>query len=165
MLAGEQSWPFANTRALPQVTTLVFKGPDKYLRSDDGWLSQCRLLQRVLFTKALYSLIRFCSVGQCKWGSFQCQATQVKKLYFAFNILSFRMSVLIAQSCPTLCDCMDSSPARLLCPWGFSRQECWSGLPFPSPGHLPDSGIEPASPASLELAGRKGGYQDEIMCV
>ena len=29
---------------------------------------------------------------------------------------------------------------------GFSRQECWSGLPFPSPGDLPDSGIKPGSP-------------------
>ena len=29
----------------------------------------------------------------------------------------------------------------------FSRQENWSGLPFPSPGDLPDPGIEPASPA------------------
>ena len=26
---------------------------------------------------------------------------------------------------------------------GFSRQECWNGLPFPSPGDLPNSGIEP----------------------
>ena len=30
---------------------------------------------------------------------------------------------------------------------GFPRQEYWSGLPFPSPGDLPDSGIEPVSPA------------------
>ena len=30
---------------------------------------------------------------------------------------------------------------------GFSRQEHWSGLPFPSPGDLPDPGIEPESPA------------------
>ena len=30
---------------------------------------------------------------------------------------------------------------------GFSRQECWSGLPFPSPGDLPNPGIEPESPA------------------
>ena len=29
----------------------------------------------------------------------------------------------------------------------FSRQEYWSGLPFPSPGNLPDPGIEPMSPA------------------
>ena len=30
---------------------------------------------------------------------------------------------------------------------GFSRQECWSGLPFPSPRDVPDPGIEPGSPA------------------
>ena len=34
---------------------------------------------------------------------------------------------------------------------GFLRQEFWSGLPFPSPGDLPDPGIEPVFPA---LAGR-----------
>ena len=28
----------------------------------------------------------------------------------------------------------------------FSRHECWSGWPFPSPGDLPDPGIEPGSP-------------------
>ena len=36
----------------------------------------------------------------------------------------------------------------------FSRQEYWSGLPFPSPGDLPDPGIEPTSPMSLVLVGR-----------
>ena len=30
---------------------------------------------------------------------------------------------------------------------GFSRQEYWSGLPFPSPGDLPNLGIKPRSPA------------------
>ena len=30
---------------------------------------------------------------------------------------------------------------------GFSKQEYWSGLPFPSPGDLPNLGIEPGSPA------------------
>ena len=39
-------------------------------------------------------------------------------------------------------------------PMGFSRQEYWSGLPFPSPGDLPDQGIEPTSLLSPELAGR-----------
>ena len=29
---------------------------------------------------------------------------------------------------------------------GFSRQEYWSGFPFPSPGDLPDPGVKPASP-------------------
>ena len=38
-------------------------------------------------------------------------------------------------------------------PMEFSRQEYWSGLPFPPPGHLPNSGIEAVSLASLALAG------------
>ena len=47
---------------------------------------------------------------------------------------------------------------------GFSRQGYWSGSPFPSPGHLPDPGIEPRSPAlqadSLpsELPGKPKNY-------
>ena len=42
-------------------------------------------------------------------------------------------------------------PTRLLCLWGFSRQEYWSGLPFLSPRNLPDPETEVRSPA---LAGR-----------
>ena len=38
-------------------------------------------------------------------------------------------------------------PTRLLCPWGFSRQEYWSELPCPPPEDLPNSGIKPRSPA------------------
>ena len=51
------------------------------------------------------------------------------------------------------CSVMSDSPV----PWtvahqaplsmGFSRQEYWSGLPCPSPGDLPDPGMEPRSPA------------------
>ena len=37
---------------------------------------------------------------------------------------------------------------------GFSRQEYWSGLPFPTPGDFPDPGIKPKSPVSPALAGR-----------
>ena len=36
-------------------------------------------------------------------------------------------------------------------PMGFSRHEYWGGLPFPTPGDLPDPGIEPASLASPAL--------------
>ena len=36
---------------------------------------------------------------------------------------------------------------------GFSRQEYWSGFPFPPPGDLPNPGIEPTSPAYPALAG------------
>ena len=34
---------------------------------------------------------------------------------------------------------------------GFLRQEHWSGLPFPSPGDLPDRGIEPMSPSFRQI--------------
>ena len=57
---------------------------------------------------------------------------------------------LVAQSCPTLCD-----PVNWACQtplsMGFSRQEYWSELPFPTPGDLPDPGIEPACPVSPAL--------------
>ena len=42
-------------------------------------------------------------------------------------------------------------PARILRPWGFSRQECQSGLSCSPPGDLPDPGIKPRSPASPAL--------------
>ena len=51
----------------------------------------------------------------------------------------------VAQSCPTLCDPMDCSP-QAPPSMGFSKQEYWSGLLFPSLGDLPDLRIEPWSP-------------------
>ena len=39
-------------------------------------------------------------------------------------------------------------------PMGLGRQEYWSGLPFPSPGDLPNPGIEPTSPACISCIGR-----------
>ena len=70
--------------------------------------------------------------------------------------------MLVTQSCPTLCDPMDcesefSQSCPTLCyPMDYSlpgssvhgilQQEYWSGLPFPSPGDLPNPGIEPRSP-------------------
>ena len=52
----------------------------------------------------------------------------------------------VAESCQTL-----PTPWTVVCQallsMGFSRQESWSGLPFPSLGYLPNPGIEPRSPA------------------
>ena len=53
---------------------------------------------------------------------------------------------LVAKSCPTLATpwtVAHQAPLSM----GYSRQEYWSGLPFPSPGDLPNPGIEPKSPA------------------
>ena len=53
--------------------------------------------------------------------------------------------VVVTKSCMTL-----ETPWTVACQVplsiGFSRQEYWSGLPFPSPGHLPEPGIESGSP-------------------
>ena len=57
-----------------------------------------------------------------------------------------KVKVLVTQSCSTLCDPVDGSPPGSFV-HGFSRHEYWSGLSFPFPGDLPDSGIEPRSPA------------------
>ena len=54
-------------------------------------------------------------------------------------------------SCPVMSDslqCHELYPIGLLCPWGFSKQEYWSELPCPSPGDLPNPGIESRSPTS-----------------
>ena len=56
------------------------------------------------------------------------------------------MKVLVTQSCLTLCDPMDCAYEAPLS-MEFSRQEYWSGLPFPSPGDLLNPGIEHRSPA------------------
>ena len=54
------------------------------------------------------------------------------------------------QLCETLWTVAHQAPLSR----GFSRQEYWSGLPFPPPGDLPDPGIEPASLMPPALAGR-----------
>ena len=55
------------------------------------------------------------------------------------------MCAQLLQLCLTLCDPMD-------CSWpGSLQQGYWHGLPFPSPGDLPDPGTEPTSPASPAL--------------
>ena len=55
-----------------------------------------------------------------------------------------------AQSCLTFCNAMACQAPLSV---EFFRQEYWSGLPFPSPGNLPDPRIKPKSPVSPALAG------------
>ena len=55
-----------------------------------------------------------------------------------FYLYCMKEKVKVTQSCPTLCDPIQSME--------FSRLEYWSGWPFPSPGDLPNPGIKPKSP-------------------
>ena len=67
-------------------------------------------------------------------------------------------------SISSFCACVLNYVQLFVTPWtvahwaplavGFSRQEYWNGLPFPTLGDRPDSGIEPLSPASPALSGR-----------
>ena len=50
--------------------------------------------------------------------------------------------MLVARSCLNLCDPWWTAAHQAPLPMRFSRQGYWSGLPFPSPGDLPNSGIE-----------------------
>ena len=66
----------------------------------------------------------------------------------------FWMKVLVAQLCSTLCKTLECSPPGFPPPpTGFPSQY-WSGLPFPTPGGIPDPGIKSMSLASPALEGR-----------
>ena len=70
--------------------------------------------------------------------AFNYQINWNLRLMIMMIMLTFSDShvcVLIPQSCLTLCDLMDCVAM------GFSRQEYWSGLPFPSPGDLSTQGL------------------------
>ena len=54
---------------------------------------------------------------------------------------------LVTKSSLTLVDPIGLQPARLLCPWYSPGKNMGFELPFPSPGDLPNPGIEPGSPA------------------
>ena len=85
------------------------------------------------------------------------QITKTRKCYAICGILA---SLHEKQKTSDIYNCVCQSLSRIqlfATPWtvdqqatlsmGFSRQEQWSGLPFPSPGDLPNTGIEPRSPA------------------
>ena len=62
-----------------------------------------------------------------------------------FSVNCFeRNACPVGQSCLTLCDTMDHQAALSI---GFSRQEYWCGLPFPSSGDLPNPRFESGSSA------------------
>ena len=62
-----------------------------------------------------------------------------------------KVKMLVAQWCLTLFVISWTVAHQAPLSMGFSRQEYWSGLPFPSPGDLPDPGIKPGSPVSPAL--------------
>ena len=82
-----------------------------------------------------------------------------KNVWYICNRILISHKKDSAKSCPTL-EALWTVALQPPLSMGFSRQEYWSGLPFPSPGDLPDPGIEPRSLAlqadslSTELCGK-----------
>ena len=81
------------------------------------------------------------------------KTTQIVRI---FKYLSLPLFIITTPSltlillCSVRSDSLQSYglwPARLLLPWGFSRQEYWSVLPCPLPGGVSDPGVKPVSPA------------------
>ena len=75
-----------------------------------------------------------------------------KSFMFLYFIHSVYLSIPCAQMCVLRCLVMSNSlwlhgAHQAPLSMEFSRQEYWSGLPFPPPGDLPDPGTEPMSPA------------------
>ena len=102
---------------------------------------------------------------KCVWGAYcvsnvgtsVAQQTKQIKISTSRNLHSSGTYSLVGvvqslKSCPTLCNPMDCSPPGSSI-HGISRQEYWSGLPCPPPGHLSDPGIGPASLMSPALTG------------
>ena len=71
--------------------------------------------------------------GSSVHGIFQARVLEWGAIAFSSHIQLFVTPKTVARQAPLS--------------MGFSRREYWSGLPFPSPGDLPDSGIKPWSPA------------------
>ena len=76
----------------------------------------------------------------------KCHRRQWRDAKGAFGYTD-KLCCLVSKSCLTLCDPMDCNPPASSV-HGISQAKYWSGLPFPSPGDLPDPAIKPTSPAS-----------------
>ena len=120
----------------PSIIFLLKGSPRKHRRKT--WISKFSTFQILILVMLNQFLwLRFCH-GKCNVFAFN-HAKSANKILC--------VCVLVTQSCPTLCDLMDCSPPGSSLSLQFSRQENWSGLPFPSPRDLPHPGIKSMSPA------------------
>ena len=124
----------------PESTSLGFFLTELWVQLQLGILASAHYL--FLITK-LSSQTKGFPNSDASLSDFKCHSAhwfwQDDQLYWRECVCS------VTQLHPTLCDPIDCSPPGSSV--GFSRQEYWSGLPFPSPGNPPDQGIEHRSPA------------------
>ena len=104
------------------------------------------------------------TIMDIRLGMEQNSSQLIFLIYFmSVNDLNFPLNALVFLACVCVCVCVcyllsyvwlfitpQTVAHQASLSMGFSRQEYWSGLPFPSPEDLPDPGIEPWSPALQE---------------
>ena len=84
-----------------------------------------------------------------KYMYITCTLKGLMKFSFFPNVPACICMCYVVLSHSVMSNCLQTHGlqlARLLCQWGFSWQEYWSGLSFPSPGDLPSPVIKPRSP-------------------
>ena len=96
----------------------------RFIKAEWGWKSSAKEKERIWF----------CRIERKLWG--KDEVFHEVEVSLLFSQLSFVWLFV------TLWTIAQQAPLSM----GFSRQKYWSGLPFPSPGNLPDSGIKHASP-------------------
>ena len=90
------------------------------------------------------------------WGFFPSSLLLLVGVFPSTLLLQNTMCTHVcvhAQTCLTFCNNMDCSSLPGSSVHGYSRQKYWSGVPFPTPGYLPDPGTEPVSLTSPASAG------------
>ena len=154
---------FSCLQTLTETSTQVLG----LLASDSDWDYTAALLGLQLASYRPWGLIRLCDCV-CQ---FLIISISLPLSLFLLVLFLWRTLVKMGGKCcvpghSVVSDSLgphEGQPARLLCPWGFSRQEYWRGLLCPPLGDLPNPGIELRSPTlqadSLPLShqGRLGG--------
>ena len=114
--------------------------------SDKFNVFQFLVTQWIYFTLQFWCVFKICSLWIIfyKWSYFHC--TRVN--WYLKGIFNDIMKAWEKWKCSLLSHVCDPWTVACLAPlsMGFSREEYWSGLPFPPPGNLPNSGIKPGSP-------------------
>ena len=151
--SGERSYTIIPLIALLNVLFFksVFSLTITYTSPSAWWLQQLLFFINTSTCSALSSfLVTLCDLMNC-YHQQQMPAVIFPETADPLHF-SEHTHTGCSQSCLTLCDLMDFSPPGSSVE--YSSQEYRSGLPFPPPGDIPDSGIKPISPASPMLAGR-----------
>ena len=114
------SFPGSLISSIPTYSIILKSVPGEYFSTLQITISAHRV--KFFFAK-LFSRKVF-SVYTCQRWDCVCQSLSCVRLFATPRMVACQASLSM----------------------GLSRQECWSGLPFPSPEDLPNSGIEPGSP-------------------